>query len=1245
MESDFLLEKGLLSGVIDRRWLIVLASSAAVKVTFSPLSSGHPSLLDGLELGVKNFESYATEPSAQYWDVHYKGQRPRELRVTEHGHLLTDPKEHGDRKYLAIWVRGAKEDAPDGVETVKSVSVAKSEMLYGRLLVASGVEARKPAGRHLVIGAPTTGKSTFIRESKESWADTDNLFPLVLRPDAAPGVMMEGAAEKAALRYATIAALITCGNNNVVTNVWEVVADPVVRSSFETITWYVRDAKALHDAFIARDAKRVADGKKAIGGMNPELAERWAGSDVLARSEEVAKRFGVKFIRLRADEYIGQKHSAVAQSQVGSGLDKSAPQRPEKPEPDVSVENKGNLSPGRRAPVVLLSGLNGPLLAALKTSLERDSWSVISVPLPRYEGERLGYTHVPGGGPDVLIVDGHGEPGSLVGEAWLSGELGQPSNITALATVGPKEWAADAAKAAGVSNSFSTTAEVAAWVTDSFPSARDALLFGSTRRSTPATQVGTEFNANLPSRFLVFLDKAGLGVVDSAEDMVSHALKAKASNGFSTMKFSSAEALESYGPVLRGRAAAVIADGERTDEEKDFAKVARGLGLDVVSSEEEGRKPDAFSVRAGVAAVLTGPARSNYDGLNAHFLAVTRDSPFMCLPGIMANDSRFLAFQRALQDSQGEWPKASGSPEEGFRAPGLTTDALNITAVSGMSHNPRGVVPADNVSAAVQMVDAMRKGGDESRANKIEKMKFGSKLPPEVIEVAKAVCEVLVPEKAFGSFNAKMHASFGGHISQTSVSAKRETIAKFLSQAPGSRLSMLWAEAKGKNNSDAIISLETEFFMSFFFTVGYRFQGDKATRRPDGTLLGKPRLVQDYTGKWLNADKALAIPVSEKGQKGGTADPSSFTRSRSRPVAASGFGAGLPLRSVATGLVQLWKQLFPGLKLQDATRLNDVVAAYSSCFSWDNYQHDRFAWGEILEAFNSRAGEVYGVEVAELASTMLHMAILAKNDYIGGSDWKWWGDPRSLQPHNNPGNPSGHPWTYLYATVLTLVYWAWHILGRVGPDRDKWKSDFRQLISLTGNLGIIVTGDNGCCVARGPALPQWRALKKDVVDMKFDLCIPELTGSFAGAFLFESGGSVRAIQALDNLIDKTVNPMRSLLSLHAGKWHRGYLDRVNLYSGLPGGPKVVSILDECAKQTVGKELTVWAQQRQLSDEGQLTTEITDAMLLEILNDPDKLLWKYGMEELPEWFVRQWVSLNFLSISREEGEKITNSIIK
>jgi hypothetical protein len=384
-------------------------------------------------------------------------------------------------------------------------------------------------------------------------------------------------------------------------------------------------------------------------------------------------------------------------------------------------------------------------------------------------------------------------------------------------------------------------------------------------------------------------------------------------------------------------------------------------------------------------------------------------------------------------------------------------------------------------------------------------------------------------------------------------------------------------------------SLASDYDMYFTYFTGRRYQPD----RPE-----KKRLVLDWNGKWVHADKELPDVVEPSRRR------SFFKACRSRKINASPFEATYPLRILAKMIeAHIDSRHAFTFYHTGAPDLDRKTKGRGSIIAVDVDNHDVNMPPQLRDIYIARAAVVFGRFFGSLLLATFRMPQLIHNDYRGGEGVKLEGNPLDLNDFRaDYVNPSGHPHTSLLAKYAG-AFFAYDALVRLDLVNDT-RDALRRLLNGELDVAFLNAGDNVVFLGAGTLLGKIQA--------SAPYCRFSHSETFQGSVAVKtSAGEVRWVPNIMSYFLNFFTPGRPIGHPQRGHWANGWLERSKVYSASPVYETAKLLANRVTREVLSVAIDDLAETRK-SAGVVIGRSLVDS---EFMIDPDIIYYKTRVEDI------------------------------
>jgi hypothetical protein len=582
---------------------------------------------------------------------------------------------------------------------------------------------------------------------------------------------------------------------------------------------------------------------------------------------------------------------------------------------------------------------------------------------------------------------------------------------------------------------------------------------------------------------------------------------------------------------------------------------------------------------------LTSSANSNPKGLNDYIKRRTFPSPYEILPGVYSQTSLAQELNYKLYMALNTGLPASKAVGALLSYPGVPDEWSRLLNVMGVAHNPEGVPPFSTKGYHAAL----------SRTSSHLGASLESKLDGEGKRRAKWLAKAMVQRARLLPLHIKRMVVTGVPEMSTGIDIKHGIIEKWHKN---------YEEYARLILSGKLYELADKFDVYFAYFTGRRYQPDKVDIS-SGVAKGKDRVVLDWQGNWVTADKTLPDMVE------GGLYRDFFLSCRSRKISASPLGATYPLRAVAKEIEghfdSAYEYTFYHTGVEALTR---KTQGREGIYMLDVDNHDVNMPPELRDLLCDACEEVFGAFYAELLRMTFRMPQLIRNDYRGGEGVKLQGNPFDRSSFTaDYVNPSGHPLTSILAKFAGAFY-AYDGLVRSGAVPDTEQAMF-ELLRGERDVAFLNAGDNLTMLGHkaGP----------EKLGENSPYCAYSGTSTFQGSVAMATPNG--SISWVPNIASYAINffvPGRPIGHPQRGHWANGWIERASVYAAAPSFPTAKEIVNNVTREVLGTSIDDYAELRRSY------TKVVgkSAVDSEFLLDPDIIYYKRHAEDISQEVIDQ-----------------------
>lgn len=575
----------------------------------------------------------------------------------------------------------------------------------------------------------------------------------------------------------------------------------------------------------------------------------------------------------------------------------------------------------------------------------------------------------------------------------------------------------------------------------------------------------------------------------------------------------------------------------------------------------------------------TEASQGNSAAYNAYLTRRQTPQRYLILPGI---DTASLLGQTLLSTFyDAVTAELPPSKEEGrlLGWPCVADKWGRFLNLAGTPHSPRGVPPFSAAGARTQLAKA------------------GGRVPQEHLDTkARARAERLAKQFIGDGGTPVIYLQRG--VSQGIPSMSKSTmdawttVRKWLDN---------WEHIGKLLRRGDLTTLAARYDIVNAFYVAYRMQNDNA-KVIDGRTVGKDRVVMDWTGKWMVADRRLPKSVPESEFR------SRFICCRSRKLNASGLAFTFPLRIVFARNQVYWDRYHEYVKYNPSgPAVVEKMSRFRAIGLFDFDNHDVYIPSELRDVLIDREGELFGPFWRDMCEWTYRAPQIIKADYDGMANPRMDGDVFRMDTWTgNYVNPSGHPGTDKLATFAGVFDWydAACEAGLIGESEQ----ELEDYLHGRSSVAALVQGDNCALMASDD-----RTIDHWVEAQRFG--VTSSTHSFLGNIFYRDHRGWASLPDLTSALLGFWTPMRPIDAPLRGDWATGWIERQKVFAGHPLYGKLRDIEAEVSKQVLSLDIEEYA--RKEANRPTDTRDVVSLVDAEFMLNPDIIHYKYGVASLSE----------------------------
>lgn len=591
------------------------------------------------------------------------------------------------------------------------------------------------------------------------------------------------------------------------------------------------------------------------------------------------------------------------------------------------------------------------------------------------------------------------------------------------------------------------------------------------------------------------------------------------------------------------------------------------------------------------------------DGVGKHLTPLVSRAPKVVLPGISTFDPLFLDFLRSLSNKINEdVPVDLG--EDLFTRSGNFSSADSLRTVAGYMMNPMSYIPRNNQEYRASLGLKIGMDADERTiALNVWKLLFSAYMPAPI------------------KVNRRSNS---GPPRNTHDAVWKKEYAEWILK-PDNLDKMLTALVKGD-----FLTIRNEYEIMPMMTVQKRDQVDTP---------GKVREVydRDYAvsggtkGGLHAADKRVVIDGREY---------EDFSATRARVINAGAWTSNCVLSMVSTGTMKGMFERYPSVFHVNTDEEIKKLVDGCHVFCGDVKEYDRSMDKEDMEIPHLAMREYWDERLAILSEVVYHSAYYSRPLELEGTRGVLVGNyEKYLEPQVVCGNRSGHALTSLIAkgnkVVDTLILFHKCGLRVIGNEET--------FLLGNGPINLINNGDDEIVYSKDKnLLERFKELRKDPLAGRY-LITPEEGQAFSGRVLrVDNFGDVVYHPSPRPLtpFQKMYCPERSIRGTFRPYWAIGFIERANERGGTPAGEKMWEIHDQLFHDMLSRRFgSFWGLLATGMEESGLPFDAMTRVDKEVVEDPDKIYYKYSSEEVSDSILDK-IMTNIPYSSFEESVKMT-----
>lgn len=611
------------------------------------------------------------------------------------------------------------------------------------------------------------------------------------------------------------------------------------------------------------------------------------------------------------------------------------------------------------------------------------------------------------------------------------------------------------------------------------------------------------------------------------------------------------------------------------------------------------------------------------DRLRRYYSVPATPRKLMLLPGRSNSSVEYLRFVSALRKRLEEVFPQSTAYAAGFKMPGISDDWTKMSSIQGIMPTPAGTPPYDVTLLMKERFESSKNPLHQAYALGGLRMDGEStsrpfELLPSTKALVKLITKMIIGKGEPGSIPVKESVSTGLPGMDKDLVMKKKWGDQWCDPAWASSILKLVKQGNLRRLYDT-------HDVMLAYTQGYRTQPDRLVEEK-GKMVPKERLVYDWMGNWVTADRSLPVDWLIKHSEGAsesavrTAIADMFC-CRSRHISISPYRATFPLRLVAHSvhnyMMMMWRWLFYH---PDPTSLNNKLAGVKHIRLVDVENHDQSINQYILQCLIERLGELFSPEVVKLIQLMYHAPSLVRNDHRFESGASWRGNPFDEDLFKAVFvNPSGDPGTANLAKLPAIIY-AVYLFIKAGKIRAD-ESDITKLLNGTFDYGFFDTGDNLLFYDRDEA----SFLREEKWDSPLYFAKFSPSPSFLGFVPIQDtpGGRVTFTMNLQSFILNFFFADKGVESPDRRYWAFGWFERKEAYRLNPALKEMDKEVQDVARRTLSVSIDSLAE---VAFHSPTQLKGLNAAEVEFITNQDVIYYKYGSEDIrPELLERYFLT--------------------
>lgn len=553
------------------------------------------------------------------------------------------------------------------------------------------------------------------------------------------------------------------------------------------------------------------------------------------------------------------------------------------------------------------------------------------------------------------------------------------------------------------------------------------------------------------------------------------------------------------------------------------------------------------------------------------------------LPNMYSWDNDFLIGLRAMDEQLNSDPNLKPVMDQTTKMVGKDgiAEPFNLKCVAGFGANPMSYVPCTNdaLCETLKIPEGFRSEADREIFDEFFEIIFSS-WKPTSIKVPKL-------------------STMGMPCLSIHDAAYKRDAAIFLYSNIDKILRLVRARD--------FETLAVRYGMIFAYNNGKRSQVDTP---------GKVRLVFDLeyartggrSGKAFAADKSVSI---------NGIDYPDFSATRERVVQGAPWALNCIIQSMAAGHMKAMFERFPGtFHHTDPQMIADECAERGDATFSDVSEYDRSMRSFLIERMFDKMREVWDEGMVSIAEWLYFSAYYTRPVDATAENPRgvWFGqpwDPTIKQIHS--GNRSGHAMTSFVAKTMK-VFDSLCIINRITHDV---RGNVRRYLEHTMPICLFNNGDDEGAAGSPALINAYRNYRYDPENRYGYFSVkPENGQVFSGTMIRWTDGPPQAIPRIGAALQKMYIPERAIGTTFRKNWPIGFFTRLKAIAEHPSGHYVEEVHNRVWRDiweprygTLASMLATAVEQLDVNFEALSTVD------REVLEDPDKLQWKYTEDDV------------------------------